>query len=408
MSSIAHRVIRSAGKSSSPTKKKEKNKTKKRKALDKHVDDVSIELVEKNKNASSSHKGDRRVARSVVRVNYFILSIGKIDAAAGEFSADFYLDLIWYDNILRPPSTKTKGGNCDTSIDWKEQWQPNIEFVNATEDNSKIFENWIATNIQDCPGITHEITYQTRIRGKFSSQMNLKTFPFDVQKLCIHIESGEYEACDLTLMKCTKKGSNVNVCKQIREEGLVEWELHDVKDSSNVVELEFDKSKYSRFQITFIVSRRVEFYMYKIIYPYVAIVIMSLSVFGMPIEDIGSRVGTTIAAALTATAFQLAAGSDLPKSPYLTSYDKFMTTSFVIIFLTCASNVLAFQIDESGGEDAARWLDIICGSALAGLLLVAFVDFAYCGYRRQYSADTNNDGVLSVPEYNRAIRTGSM
>jgi len=331
-------------------------------------------------------------AREIIGVNYFILSLGKIDAASGEFEADFYLDLHWNDKL--PKSSDVKGGE----MDWKHQWNPNIEFVNARSDNLKVFENYIVNRVEGNANVTHEITYQTRIRGVFSSPMNLRMFPFDLQKLEIHLESGEYLEDELKMTK-HPNSSGGNICQALRRDGLVEWSLQGVKDAVETSVLEFDSSKYSRFTMSFVVVRRIEFYMYKIIFPFVGICVMSLSVYGMPIEDVGKRVGVTITAALTATAFQLAAAGDLPKCSYLTSYDKFMTVSFIVIFLTCASNIVSFQVYDNGGEDAARTIDIACLAITGSILLTALFNFLWFGRKWQYSADTNNDGFISVHEY---------
>ena len=171
--------------------------------------------------------------KKLVGVNYFLLSVTDINAAMGKFHADFYLDL-HYDLKVG------KKGLDKDEIDWKQEWNPGVDFVNADGPVTKSFENFIATEIKDRKDVTHKITYQTRITGVFTSQMNLRYFPFDSQPLQIHLESGEYMSDELDMRK--EPGCGLNVSKDLREHGLVEWELNEVRDFTKVETLEFDGS----------------------------------------------------------------------------------------------------------------------------------------------------------------------
>ena len=50
---------------------------------------------------------------------------------------------------------------------------------------------------------------------------------------------------------------------------------------------------------------------------------------------LGDRIGTSIEAALTATAFQVAINDSLPRVGYMTVLDKFIMTFCVVPFLCC-------------------------------------------------------------------------
>ena len=181
----------------------------------------------------------KKKKKKLVGVNYFVLSVTDINAARGKFHADFYLDLHYDVKVGK------KGLDKD-EIDWKQEWNPGVDFVNADGPVTKSFENFIATEIKDRKDVTHKITYQTRITGVFTSQMNLRYFPFDSQRLQIHLESGEYMSDELDMRK--EPGCGLNVSKDLREHGLVEWELNEVRDFTKVETLEFDGSTLLSFE----------------------------------------------------------------------------------------------------------------------------------------------------------------
>ena len=320
----------------------------------------------------------KKKKKKLVGVNYFLLSVTDINAARGKFHADFYLD--------SDVKVGKKGLDKD-EIDWKQEWNPGVDFVNADGPVTKSFENFIATEIKDRKDVTHKITYQTRITGVFTSQMNLRYFPFDSQRLQIHLESGEYMSDELDMRK--EPGCGLNVSKDLREHGLVEWELNEVRTIRkwrrwNLTEVRCCRSRrilllvvvvreesysiytliksgtYSRFTVSCTISRRAAFYLFKIVLPFFCIVVMSMSVFGMPPEEVGKRVTVSITAALTATAFQLATANDLPKCSYLTSFDYFIMTSFFVIFMSCVANIVSFQFSELDLSDASLAVDMTC------------------------------------------------
>jgi len=169
---------------------------------------------------------EKKKKKKLVGINYFILSLTEIDASRGKFYADFYLDLHWYDKV------------AEKYVQSKNAWNPGIEFVNADGGVTKSFENYITTEVKGRKDVTHKITYQTRISGRFTCQMNLRNFPFDTQRLRIHLESGEFMSDELSLRK--EPGCGLNCCSELRENGLVEWELNQVQDYTKVETLEFD------------------------------------------------------------------------------------------------------------------------------------------------------------------------
>ena len=125
-----------------------------------------------------------------IEVNYFINAISNISAAESTFEADFYLDLYWKDKRL-------VGMDEDTLIFGENVWIPEIEFPNG-RDIEKDFENYIVSN-------GFSVTYQTRIRAKFTASMSLEKFPFDIQTLCISMESGAHEADEVILRPFNSK-----------------------------------------------------------------------------------------------------------------------------------------------------------------------------------------------------------
>jgi len=109
----------------------------------------------------------------------------------------------------------------------------------------------------------------------------------------------------------------------------------------------------------------------------------------MPPEDVGKRVTVSITAALTATAFQLATANDLPKCSYLTSFDYFIMTSFLVIFVSCIANIVSFQFSELDLSDVSLGIDMTCLGFSVLTMFVTLIRFTWCGYIHQQNEITN-------------------
>ena len=87
--------------------------------------------------------------------------------------------------------------------------------------------------------------------------MNLLMFPFDVQRLSLQFESDAHPADEVT-MAPFPGGKPVHMIKEMRENGLPEWDIQGCYETTLTNVLEFDDSEYSRFQVDVVVARRPE------------------------------------------------------------------------------------------------------------------------------------------------------
>ena len=135
---------------------------------------------------------------------------------------------------------------------------------------------------------------------------------------------------------------------------------------------------------------------------------MSLSVYVMSPDDVGDRVGTSIEAALTATAFQLLCAESLPKISYLTVLDKFLYQEFTLIFVTCIESVGSFLLASlgEGYEEYALMLDKL-GLAMSLVCCVIMLRNYLREGRHRKLMDTNKDGIIDKDEFNNFKRRES-
>eukprot|EP00940_MAST-03C_sp_MAST-3C-sp2_P000947 g947.t1 len=320
------------------------------------IDDVA----QKISHCLSKRPPDSSGRPTEVFVNYFLLDIPEISAAENYFIGDFYLDLHWNDLRL-------KGKEAD-DMDWTQCWSPGIEFPNA-RDVEKDFENWL---VEKDSG---RVTYQTRIRARFSSTMTLRKFPFDAQKLEMQFESGAHTSDELILSLLKTSGSHA--LKSIVRDGLAEWRVGKITSTSELHTLEFDGSQYSTFKIVVNVERRAGFYVWKIVLPFSFIVLMSFSAYFMDPAEIGDRVGTSIEAALTATAFQVVVNDSLPKVGYLTYLDLFLMTAFAAICIACAESVYVYLETKKDDYEATTvaFVDAVALRMSVSVLVASFSVF---------------------------------
>ena len=328
--------------------------------------------------------------KTLVELNYFILALSDI-VKGGEqtFSVDFYLDMHWTDERLI--------GESEDEVEWDEVWKPGIEITNSIEAKTE-FENFLLDDE------TGRVTYQTRYRAKLiASFMNLRAFPFDAQVLNISFESGAHAADEVELQMLRTAGSNV-ASRLVQEGGLAEWGFASLREVERVNTLEFDDSQYSNLEVQVVVRRHSGYYVKKIMLTVLLIVGMSWSVLWIDPTEVADRIAISTTLGLTAIAFNFVVNDALPKIPYFTSMDYYLTLSFFAIVFTVLENVVSFYISQGGvGHDAAaamaaaKDLDFISFVASAGVMALLTAWFL-SHLLWEKCADTNKDGIVDAAE----------
>jgi hypothetical protein len=120
----------------------------------------------------------------------------------------------------------------------------------------------------------------------------------------------------------------------------------------------------------------VGFYLIKIIFPLILIVIMACLVFWIDPKQWGVQITISMTSMLTLIAYRFSIGATLPTISYLTRMDTFVFGSTVLVFLCLLEVVTTSSLAKGGHLKLARrmdkWCRVIFPLAFAMLAIYSF------------------------------------
>ena len=240
-----------------------------------------------------------------VQVSLYVLNLGKFDVATGSFTADFYLDMKCQEkcNVGDFEFMNGRASSVDKIID---------------EDTEKFY----------------------RIQGNFNSNVDLKDFPFDSQKMQIiledklngvdkikYVQDDEESGVDKSIIFSgwNLKGWNA----EVREH---EYEVYDETYSQYVFSIDIERIKLNAFMKTFM--------------PVFFILLVVLFSFILDPDKITTRLGMAGSSLVASVMFHISISNQIPPVGYLTFADKFMVLTYAILLATFIINVFMLEMQE--------------------------------------------------------------
>ncbi|MDI6738079.1 MAG: hypothetical protein QME12_06215 [Nanoarchaeota archaeon] len=272
-----------------------------------------------------------------VDVGLYILNLGKFDISSGAFTADFYL------------SMKCEGKCSD------------FEFVNGR-----------ASSVDKITDEPNEKFY--RIQAALNSPVDLKSFPFDSQKMQIILED-----------KTNTIGSLVYVPIEA-ESGIDDsivfpgWNI-----DGRTIEVKEHYYKpynetYSQYVFDVNISRIAFNSFLKTFLPVFFIVMVTMFSFVLDPDKITTRLGMAGSSLVGAVMFHIAISNQIPPVGYMTLADKFMIFTYFILLVTFLLNVIMLELHERKQEAKLMRMHRLTEFSMLGivpLLYVLFFVFAF-------------------------------
>jgi Neurotransmitter-gated ion-channel ligand binding domain len=293
-----------------------------------------------------------------VSVGVYILNLVALDEVGQTFTCTGYLTETWIDSRLaftpKPgePSRRYYRGN--------EIWFPIVQFDNSTTARKR--SGFLLTGSPD-----GTVRYVEKFSVQLSSNMDLRSFPFDVQdlELYVHPFTSQAESVEVTADPDSTGISGASYTP------LPLWDTSAVTYRS--VSGKFVKGNLapSRFVFAIHVKRHSEYYVFRIFLPLFLMVAISWGVLWIPPTDLNSQLLISVTTVLTLVAFSVAVSNVLPPVPYLTLYDSFFLVCFFFILLTIGEAIVVHTIH---GKNRAAALKL--RTLTRRLFLPLFVLFA--------------------------------
>lgn len=244
-----------------------------------------------------------------IKAGAWVISIEKVDPAAGTFTIDFY------------PWFKYQGV------------KPNIEFLNGTPSR---FEK-----------ITERENYvEYRVKGIFVKPLDFRNFPFDEHFLTVELEDKERGISELRFEPDLEE-SGVDP-----ELAIVGWNARDFKIFTT--EHVYPDENYSRLVFGVTIYRSKLSVVLKNFLPIIVITLISLLTFSISVKNFGQRVGICVTTLMSAVAYHLAALGGLPPLGYLTFLDRVMLVVYTLFLYNLAVSVQAMRLVEAGKVEKAE------------------------------------------------------
>lgn len=306
---------------------------------------------------------------TLVGAGVFVTQLRGLDAVRDEYAFRGYVRVTWCDpRLAYDPDGVGSSERVYTGREAGQQleriWFPAGFPVNRA--GSLEITERVVRIVPD--GTVHnDLNVSVRLQGGF----DLRRFPFDRQRLELHIESFRWTVDELVFIE------DRTTTGFARDFTMQEWKLGGVSSRVEEAASVRNARPFSRFVFEIDVERRAGFYLWKVMLPIFVIVAISWSVFWMTGERLAGRSRITASGVLTVVAYQFVIADGLPRIAYLTLLDKGMLISFVLLAVTVVQSMLVAHYYQSAPETAAlidrrsRWVFPLVYACLLAVLALS-------------------------------------
>ncbi|PSB03197.1 hypothetical protein [Merismopedia glauca] len=278
-----------------------------------------------------------------VSVGIYLVDFDKFDEQNESFKLDGYLFLTWKDQRLAFQANQNNLGS--KTYKPGEIWLPDVHFANVELKREKAY-----TQIKVNPDGT--VNYKERFKGTFKSEMDVRRFPFDRQKLKLVLESPLNDTEQVIF--------NVDKSKTGRssEAFLTGWKIGEQNAVAEITKSEVENIEENQYIYEIDLFRDSDSYFWNIIVPLLLIIAVSFTVFWS--RSFESNTVISFSSLLSAIAFNIVIAEELPKVAYLTFINGFILISYLVICLAIIQIVIKHYLNAEKKEDISMKMDRIC------------------------------------------------
>ena len=295
-----------------------------------------------------------------------VKNISDIDVKNNKFTGDLTVSVSWQIENLYPLSkeylivdkSKDEYWYCMFSPEEFEEMQIGevfFENINSIQQNENLIEDkynffisdyFYSSEIYDKEDREFvEIIHDKKGNFTFSNEYNLKAFPFDRQILRIKIAdpSRDFEWLRLNVDNWTVIG-----LQDFKSKGeILEWKIIDTyANYFNEVD-PVSTNISSGVELVFEIERNYQYYLFKVVFPIILILLVSWSVFWVHPRELESKLTITIVCLLSLIAYNFVIDKDLPKLSYLTILDYIVLLSYVFATIPNFISIYSFEKHRS-------------------------------------------------------------
>ena len=302
------------------------------------------------------------------KVRIVISNISEISQVKSSFKADLYLDVevdfdydtenlplgkIMFDSLVyKNDKNEWDWQQClnipkDKIIDFNiPDPGSNLSIVNAINMNTNTSETtldifpWSEKIGDDTEYDYTQVVSITTGTYEFSNNYDLRTFPFDKQKLIFKIANvNDFDEYAIDYKTYTSRALD----KYVKNGTLIGWDIKGYEIKNSVFKGPINEN-LSGIEVSIEIERKTGYYIYKVIIPILLILLVCWSVVWINPEELESKLTITIVCLLSLIAYNFVIDKELPKLEYLTVLDWIILVSYIYATIPNFLSIFLFKL----------------------------------------------------------------
>jgi len=210
----------------------------------------------------------------------------------------------------------------------------------------------------------------------FNNRFNLRSFPFDRQKLKILIYDNWYRAENRAIFSGTFMMRDLN--RFIEKGEIAGWDIINGKIKDTIFQ-DPNKSFFtSAVSLEIDIERKHGYYIFKVILPIILILTVCWSVVWVDPRELEARLTITIVCLLSLIAYNFVIDAELPKLEYLTVLDWIVLISYIYATIPNFLSIISFRLQKTNIQLSSK-LELISkryglSSYVAGIFFIVLLN----------------------------------
>jgi gamma-aminobutyric acid receptor subunit beta len=287
-----------------------------------------------------------------IEIELYLNDVTGIDDSSQSFTSDVFMRAEWMDARL------AHDGLTACTVEELQIWTPGLKLLNRRE-----IEALSPPELKVEPD--GRVIRVVRAYGDFTFREDLSAFPFDHQEVHFSVVAG-YGPDQVNFIAPRER---IGLAEQM---SVANWRISAGENRFSDYYIAPLERTLARLDVVFKAERLTGFYTWQLLVPLFLVVMMTWTVFWMPLEFVAPRVGLVATSMLTLIAYRFSMASILPPIAYLTRLDVFMVASSVLVFAALATTVAVTYFEGRGLTTAALRLNTAARWLAPLLFLAAF------------------------------------
>ena len=295
----------------------------------------------------------------VIELRVGLLDIAAIEDREQRFIVDAYVEIGWQD----PRLAVEDGSGSVRTFGVNDVWTPRLTIVN----NRGL--DLLLPEVVSVDGQGNAILRQ-RMVGPLTVDLKLREFPFDRQRLLVHVVSYQYSPAELVF------SDDSEMIARVEGFSAGGWKFESLPLEQSVFRLAADGRGASQLTFGVLAERKARYYVLTVALPIVLILCLAWMVHWLPPDVVPARMGMSTATVFSVIAFGVSFRLALPKIDYLTRADWFFVYSTLLVLLSLVVTVMATRWVSTGCTDrAVRATRLMCRTFPLAFALIGALTF---------------------------------